>query len=505
MLETLIAQGQRAAQEGRLEDACALWRQALGLQPDNIGVRAALSDLLFRRGDPAGAAAELERQARRLAKNLTGVREPYAYRMLGGVLLGQGSAQEALALYAEARAHLPQDLDLESAELFALTCSEVPDEALFARHATFGARLEQAHPARFQFAGARDPERPLRVGYVSGDFAYHVITLFTLPVLEHHELEVFCYSTSGRSDDYTRQVAAAADHWRPAAALSDTQLADAIHADGIDILVDLGGHSGLPQLRVFAQRPAPVQATWIGYLGTTGMSRMDYRITDATADPPGLTERLHTETLARLPHSQWCYRPFTQKEVGGKSGSSVTFGSFNQAFKLTSATRRLWAALLARMPEARLVVLGIPPGAQEDLRRELGAGERVHVLPYVSLEDYFRWLQQVDIALDTLPYSGGTTTCDALWMGVPVLTLPGTRSASRSAASILTTAGLTEWIASSPEDYVDRAARLSREKISRNSIREKMRASPLMDEAGFTRDLEKAYRQMWRRYCSQGT
>jgi predicted O-linked N-acetylglucosamine transferase (SPINDLY family) len=299
--------------------------------------------------------------------------------------------------------------------------------------------------------------------------------------------------------------------------MSDTQLADAIHADGIDILVDLAGHSGEPQLRVFAQKPAPLQATWLGYLNTTGMTRMDYRISDAHADPVGLTDGRHTEKLARLPHSQWCYRPFMSGAAAAVAPclrhGYVTFGSFNQVLKLSQASRRLWAEILSRVPGARLVVLGIPPGQAHDaLLRDLGASgvaaERMRLVPYVSLQDYFGWYNEVDIALDTMPYSGGTTTLDALWMGVPLLTAPGERPASRSAASILTTAGMTEWIVSSAEQYVQRAVQFSQDRTLlgnlRATLRARLQASPLMDEAGFTRDLESLYRQMWRTYCTQG-
>jgi predicted O-linked N-acetylglucosamine transferase (SPINDLY family) len=333
------------------------------------------------------------------------------------------------------------------------------------------------------------------------------------PVLERHDrraFEVFCYSSAERVDQYTRQLAQASDVWRPCAGMSDTQLADAIHADGIDILVDLAGHSGEPQLRVFAQKPAPVQATWLGYLNTTGLTRIDYRISDAHADPLGLTEARHTEKLVRLPHSQWCYRPFTSAAATALPpcvrNGYVTFGSFNQVLKVSQASRRLWAELLRKVPGARLIVLGVPPGrAHDDLRKDIPEAK---VVPYVSLQDYFAWYNQVDIALDTMPYSGGTTTCDALWMGVPVLTTPGERPSSRSAASVLTTAGMGEWIASSAEDYLERAAEFAgdtqRLANLRATLRARLQASPLMDEVGFTRDLETLYRQGWRAYCTQG-
>jgi protein O-GlcNAc transferase len=530
---------------GRVDEAASALRRALAVDPQNLDARTMLFHVLEAKGDPAGAALELEGVLRqrpdwaealfnygcvlsklmRAAEAESAFRRTIAvdpgfiraYRMLGGVLLAQCRIDEALELYRRS----PRDPDVVSAELFALNAAlSGSEDELFARHAEFGRRLEQTYPARFAYPGARDPERRLRIGYVSGDFSYHVVALFMLPVLERRDraaMEVFCYSTSERVDEYTRQLMAHADGWRPCAGLADRQLADAIHADRIDVLVDLSGHSGEPQLRVFAQKPAPVQATWLGYLNTTGMTRVDYRISDAHADPPGLTQARHTEKLARLPHSQWCYRPFMSAATAASppcvSNDFFTFGSFNQAVKLSPASRALWAQILSRVPRSRLVVLGVPAGpAQERLAADFAAAgidaARIRLVPYVSLQDYFGWYNQVDIALDTTPYSGGTTTCDALWMGVPVLTAPGERPGSRSAASILTTAGMSDWIASGAEDYVSRAVDFARNRQMLSSLRVTLRArlqaSPLMDEERFTRDLENLYRQMWRTYCNQG-
>jgi protein O-GlcNAc transferase len=330
-----------------------------------------------------------------------------------------------------------------------------------------------------------------------------------LPVLERHDraaFEVYAYATNNRPDAFTARLAAAADHWRDAAALSDQDLAQAIAQDRIDVLVDLAGHSGICRLGVFARQPARVQAAWLGYLNTTGLKRMRYRISDRHADPPGSAERLHTEALVRLPHSQWCYRPFFEVELAARPPCArhghLTFGSFAQAAKLSSGTRRLWARILGALPDARLLVVGVAPGrAQQDLLGDFAAAGiaagRISLVPFVPVEDYYRCFAEVDIALDPLPYSGATTTCDALWMGVPVLTMAGTRPASRSAASILTTVGLSDWIAASPDEYLQKAVQAKDLTALRSTLRERMRASPLMDEARFTRDLEEAYRRMW--------
>lgn len=532
---------------GEMRQAEPHLRAALAHRPDFIEARAVLFQVLDARGDLAGAAAELEvvlqlrpewadalynygcvlKKLMRLTDAENAFRRALAadpghfraYRMLGSVLLGQCRTDEALALYRAARERCPDDFDLESAELFALNSSEqVAEEELFARHAAFGSRIERAYPPRFQpFRNVKDPERRLRIGYVSGDFRYHVVTLFTLPLVERHDrsaVEVYCYSTGGKVDEYTRQLSARADVWREVSSLSVSGLADAINRDSIDILVDLGGHSGIPQLAVFAQQPAPVQATWLGYLNTTGMTRIHYRISDRHADPPGLTEQYHTETLVRLPHSQWCYRPFLSVACAETPpcmrNGYVTFGSFNQALKISRAARRQWAEILRQLPSSRLMILGVADGRTRDelLADIAGAGReraRITILPYVSLQDYYNWLNAVDIALDTVPYSGGTTSCDALWMGVPVVTAPGTRPSSRSTASILSTAGLREWIASGPEDYVRLAVECSRDEARlaalRKSLRDRLRQSPLMDEQRFVQDVEEAYRRMWRDWC----
>jgi predicted O-linked N-acetylglucosamine transferase (SPINDLY family) len=304
----------------------------------------------------------------------------------------------------------------------------------------------------------------------------------------------------------TRALAAQADGWRDAAALSDEALADAIRADGIDLLVDLSGHSGASRLAVFARQPAPVQVAWLGYLHTTGLSRIQYRISDRHADPEG-AERLHTERLIRLAHSQWCYRPLVHADAPGAPPESrnghLTFGSLNQAAKLSPAIRALWIEILHRLPQARLVLLGVAEGrARETLVAEFRAAgvdpARLSLAPHLPVADYFRRIDAIDVALDTAPYSGGTTTCDTLWMGVPVVTLAGERSAGRSAASILRTLGLDEWVARTPQEYVDVALRAAREPARlaalRAGLRQRLQRSSLTDEARFVRDMEAAYR-----------
>ena len=536
----LQAQGEHAA-------AAAQLKTALPQRPEDFVARATLFHLLEAQGDLAEAAAQLEQVLRdkpdwtealynygrtlmrleRDAEAEAALRRvlaldpgfALAYRMLGNLLHRQGRVDEMLALCGAGRRHLPQSFELESFELLLLNFTDgISEKALYERHRAFGERLERSVPP-FTPARERGSPRRLRVGYVSGDFNYHPVGLFVLPVLERHDrerFEVFCYATGTKADPFTRRLSAHADTWRDVAALSETQLAETVHRDRIDILIDLAGHSGVSRLGVFARQPAPVQAAWLGYLNTTGLSRIRYRITDGYCDPPGAADRLHTETLVRLPQSQWCYRPFVSVEHARtpplESAGHVTFGSFNQTAKLSRTTRLRWAQILRQLPDARLVVVGVAPGraAADSLRHDLTeagvSAAQITLVPFVPVQDYLRWYDAVDIALDAMPYSGGTTTCDALWMGVPVLTAPGLRPVSRSAASILTSIGLGDWIAADAEDYVRRAVRFAgdagRLAELRRTLRERLRASSLMDETRFTGDLEQAYLQMWREWCA---
>jgi len=540
--EARVVRGYALQALGRTAEAANDLRAALRARPDDLHARATLFHILEQNGDLAAAALELEailavrpdwtdalfnyattlmalkrdddaeRALRRVLESDPGF--AMAYRMLGSLLHRQGRIDEVIALCGRGRRALPENLEIESFELFALNFSDrISDDALFERHAAFGRRLEGASPARFPFPAGRNAKRPLRIGYVSADLSYHPVGLFLLPVLEHHDrsrFQAYCYATGPQVDDFTRRLRGAAHAWREAHALSDSQLADAIRADEIDILIDLAGHSGVCRLGAFAQKPAPVQAAWLGYLNTTGLTRIDYRITDGYCDPAGLTERRHTETLVRIPGSQWCYRPFIDLEPASQApierNGYVTFGSFTQPAKLSPAALRIWARVLEALPSSRLLVAGIAPGASADrLRGRLAdAGiitSRVEFAPFLPVAEYLRLFDRVDIGLDPLPYSGGTSTCDALWMGVPVITLPGERSASRSAASILATVGLDEWIARDADDYVERARRFSGDPpligALRRSLRGRLRTSALTDEAGFTRQLEQAFELMW--------
>lgn len=513
----LAAQFDLCQRQGDTEGAIRALERALELQPGWVAARSNLGVLLLQQGRTNAAEAAFREVI---------TRDPcseLAYRMLGSILHRQARIDELLQVLGTGRRALPDSFELESLELFALNFAESSTaKELFERHRAFGERLERAVPARKPpFAVSGDPDRTLRVGFVSGDFKCHPVTLFVLPLLERFEparVTTVCYSVGTSEDEFTRRIAASAGAWRAVGALSEEELAATIAQDAIDILVDLSGHSGSSRLGVFARWPAPVQATWLGYLNTTGLTRIGYRITDPVCDPPGLTDALHTEHLVRLPHSQWCYRPFMPVTPASAPPCArngfVTFGSFNQVAKFSESTLALWARILRQLPGSRLRIAGLPPGTACDrilrvlAQHGIPAG-RISASPHVPVVDYYAAYGEVDVALDTTPYSGGTTTCDSLWMGVPVITLPGKRPASRSAASILTTIGLGGWIASSPDDYVERAAGLARrtEELQdlRLSLRPRMLASPLMDEVRFARNLESVLRELWRMGCATGS
>jgi predicted O-linked N-acetylglucosamine transferase (SPINDLY family) len=350
----------------------------------------------------------------------------------------------------------------------------------------------------------------LRVGFLSPDFRRHPVGDFTDQLFEHYDrsqIEVICYHDSVVDDDVSERLAAHVSRWVKTSGLSDDELVARIAGDELDVLIDLAGHTGL-RLRLLARRLAPVQATWLGYPATTGLSAIDYRVTDARADPPG-HEALNSERLARLPHSYFCYRPRDITPLSAplpalaRSGE-VTFGSFNIVPKISATTLELWAKVLRAVPRSRLFLKATGfayTSVRDRLRAELGArgidAGRIEFRGWVTaghLEAY----NEVDIALDTSPFNGATTTCEALWMGVPVVTVAGDRSPGRMGVSILTAAGCPDWIAADGDGFVAIAQRLAGDlgtlQTIRGSLRAKLSKSPLMDGKAFARDFEQVLR-----------
>ena len=436
----------------------------------------------------------------------------------GSALHNLGRIEEAIEAFRRALLLQPDDSDVHSRLLFTLLHShEVTPQQVFAEHREWARR----HAARYfsrsnPLANSLEPERRLRVGYVSGDFRHHSVAQFFEPVLARHE--IFCYYNLSRNDATTERLRRSAECWRDIASMSDEEVAALVRADEIDVLVDLSGHTKSNRLLVFARKPAPVQATWLGYLNTTGLDAIDYRITDPQASPEGLLDELHSERLLRLPDCQWCYQaPLDCPEVTGPPSTRagmVTFGAFSSLAKIGPRVIALWCRLLERLPDARLLIVGLSLDSirEEYLSRFAGHGiaaERVSLGDFQSFRDYLALHRAVDVMLDTFPYAGGTTTCHSLWMGVPVVSLVGDSAPARSGVSLLRAIGLDELVAETPQRYLDIAADLAGnpERLStlRTGMRARMSASPLMDIAPFTRHLEQAYRSMWRRWCEDAT
>ncbi|MBV8165303.1 MAG: hypothetical protein JO021_00830, partial [Alphaproteobacteria bacterium] len=429
-----------------------------------------------------------------------------------------------LGLIAEGVAHAEQAAALEpspgytSAALFAQSYrSDLSPEALFERHLDWQRHVEAPTPPRRLAPRARDADRRLRVGFVSADLYGHPVGRFLLPLLDHLDRAAFettCYPSNRRSDPVTAQLMARADHWRPLGSTA-ADAAAMIADDGIDILVDLGGHTSGDVLEIFAHRPAPLQVTWLGYPNTTGMTRIDYRLTDAVADPPGAADALSSERLIRLPAGFHCFiPPAAAPEVGplpaGRDGP-ITFGSLNALAKLSDATLAAWARVLEATPGSRLMIRrsGLAAATARDALTARCAAQGIDgtrlLLVAGGAGGSFEAYRDIDIALDCFPYNGTTTTCDALWMGVPVVTWAGDRHAARVGASLLHRVGLDALVGQSTDDFVAIAARLAGDRAAlsalRATLRGRMAASPLCDGPGFARAVGGAFRRIWQERC----
>lgn len=511
MAEASVVLAEVLESTGRIADAEAALKRALGMRPGFVGAALNLG-LLYLHHDRIDEAESMFLEASRVDPSLAAIEAA-----LGTLYLRTGRVVEARRALRQALERDPTLQGAQSPLLFSLNLSTEFDVAtIFREHACVGEAMVRAAKAQFtSWPNRPDPDRRLKIGYVSGDFRKHPIGLFLRPVLERHDRarhEVHCYSNHAAVDEVTRVLQQLVEHWHVIAAKSGPVVADQIRRDAIDILVDLSGHTDQNRLDVFALHPAPIQCTWLGYLNTTGLATMDYRICDRHTDPEGATEHLHTERLHRLPHSQWCYAPYYDVPLvpQRERANGVVFGSFNQYAKISDVCLDLWCRILVQAPEARLVVLGVPGGNTQAAFRQRLAGrnvdpDRVEVRDRIGILEYFAAIGSVDIALDTFPYNGATTTLDTLWMGVPLVALCGDRGIARGGASILQSMDLPELIARGPAEYVELNVRLARDRGSRDRLRATLRnrlaTSPLMDGPTFVADLESAYRQMWRAWC----
>jgi protein O-GlcNAc transferase len=500
------------ARQQRLDEADLYFREALQLKPDFAEAHFNLGNLkqVQSKNDEA---ITCYRQALAIRPNW-----PTALHCLGEVFLRQGRLDQALASFQEAMQPQPDSAKLHSKALFCLSHdSQLDPDALFAEHRRFGQLREPASPSPTH-ANNRDPERRLRIGYVSPDLhQYGAMPRYLEPVFANHNaqvVELFCYTDVQNPDSVTARLQSLVKGWRSTWNLTDAQLDEQIRSDGIDILVDLSGHGLINRLCVFASKPAPVQVTWLGYLNTTGLTTMDYRLTDDVLDPPGQPVR-DTEELIRLPCGMCCFCPPADAPpvapLPALLNGYLTFGSLHRLIKLNDEVLDLWSKVLHAMPDSRLLMFHdtLLGTAQDRIRKHLVergiASDRLDLRHGTCSPGYLGIYNEIDVSLDVFPWSGGVTTCESLWMGVPVLTLSGVRPASRNTAAILARVGLAEWTSKSPEEFVALGVRLPTNLGGlaelRTGLRDRMSAT-LCDAKGFTQALEVAYRRMWKRWCA---
>jgi predicted O-linked N-acetylglucosamine transferase (SPINDLY family) len=513
-VRALLEEGATHARAERNAEAERAFLEVLRREPHNPDALNLLGLLAYRRTHYDTAAAYFREAVQ------SGGDIPEFHANLGTALEGIGSLREAEQSYRRAIALAPGELRYRLMLLFLLgRDAATSPAALLAEHRRFAEALVDPGPtAAFPAARFTDPERRLRVGYVSGDFRLHAMAFFLEPLLAARDraaFEVYCYQTLPEADERTERFRASADHWREVSGLADEALAARIRADEIDVLVDLAGLTTGNRVRVLARRPAPVQVSYLGYLATTGVPAIDYRITDAFADPPAVSDAWYSEQLVRLPQSFWCFAPpdrMPEPLARVKADAApIVFGSFNRLTKVQPELLRLWGRLLMQVPEAELWVLDVPSDdAHERVVAEITAAgvapTRIKTWGRLPPEAYWYRIRRADVALDTFPYNGGATTCECLWLGVPVVTKAGAMGFARSGASILGNIGLSELVADSEDDYVEIAARLASDRARlralQGGLRARMLASPLLDAPGFMRDLEQAYRALWRRACA---
>ena len=536
--------------QDRHEEAASCFRQAIRIQPDyseaycNLG---SVLDSLHRMDEAVSCYREAIRH------------EPGRMELrynLGQALKSQGKLDEAVGCFRAALQVQPGNFDIHFSLATTLVDQAKLDEAIDCyklmverglSRPTVASNLLLAlnyHPAtdtQSVFAAHKDweelygrsatvysswpntpfPDRPVRVGYVSPDYWDHSVANFIEPILQHHNpqsVETFCYADNKRDDHVTERLKTLPLAWHETSGLGDADLCQMIRNDRIDILVDLAGHTGGNRLPVFSRKPAPIQVSYLGYPNTTGLRAVDYRLTDAWADPPD-QDAFYTERLIRLPKGFLCFRPPDETPALSilpveKSGYA-TFGSFNNMAKINTQVVQRWSEILRALPTSRLILKNKSLRDSATQRRYQNmfaqhgiSQDRIKLIGWLdSKAGHLGLYNEIDIALDTFPYNGTTTTCEAVWSGVPVITLAGDRHAGRVGVSLLNQVGLAEFIAKTPDEYVDIAVRLASNiaKLEelRTGLREQVAESPLCDAKTFTRNLEQTYREMWRGWCAK--
>lgn len=519
----LLALGKRQHRH-RLDAAEASLREAIALDPKSAEAFWALGDFLQSRGR-SSEAEKLLRRALALDP-----RQAHVYVSLGNTLQSRGRTEAMNAAYRKALEldpSLRQVRDsLESIPLLDMLYGDSTSAEIDAAHRAWGEKIAAeyrvAAAAAAPFANSRDPERRLRVACLSPDFRYHAVSFFFQPLLAHHDpaaIDLFCYAEVENPDPVTSYLRQLGGTWRDTTVLADDALRAQLRADGIDIAIDLAGHTAGNRLRALAVKPAPVTATWLGYPATTGLAAIDWRITDACADPPS-QEVFHSERLLRLSDVFLCFGPYMTQipdpaPAPALGCGQVTFGSFNNPQKISWSAAGAWARILEAVPDSRLLLKSlafVEPERRQHFRDLFAAhgieADRIELLlPQPAMPDHLGSYADIDIALDPFPYNGTTTTCEALWMGVPVVALIGDRHSGRVGFDLLSQLGLADLAARDIDAYVAIAVALAGDRPRlqglRSELRNRMRASPLFDAPRFARAFEDGLRVMWREWCGR--
>ncbi len=489
------------------------YKKALLLRPDFPDAMNNLANVLQESGSLDEAIA-LFQKAIAIQPNL-----PQAHYNLGNALQVAGRVDEAIASFDRSLAIQPENAITHSNRIYALHFHPAYDTPAICNELAKWNRLHAMPLAAsiVPYRNTPDPGRRLKIGYVSSDFCEHVVGWNLFPLMTNHDhqrFEIYCYSSAGTPDLMTEKLKANSDVWRDVARAPDEQVAQLVRSDQIDILIDLSLHSAHHRLLLFARKPAPIQMTYLGYCSSTGLTAIDYRLSDPFMDSIEM-EAYYSEKTVRMPRAYWCYQPGIEApEVNvlpALTHGHITFGCLNNFAKIQQPVVMIWAKILAAIPGARLMLhapLGSPRQRILDWFTQTGiAAERVVFVQKQRLPEYFQTYQTMDIALDPFPYGGGITSCDGLWMGVPPVTLVGSTAVGRGGKSILENLGLGDLTAETPEQYVQAAVNLASDlnKLAnlRACLRDKMRASALMDAPGFARDIEQIYRQIWRDWCGK--
>jgi predicted O-linked N-acetylglucosamine transferase (SPINDLY family) len=539
--------GNALRDKGRLNESIIACEQAIALAPNYAGARCNLGNALKDSGQ-LDAAIAAYRSAITLNPNY-----PEALNNLGVALRDKGQHDEAIAVFRQAITSRPAYAEAHNNLGAALKDTGQLDEAIAAYrqaialrptysqahsnliytlhyHPAYDARSiadeqrrwnqQHADPLKkfiHPHANNQDPARRLRIGYVSSDFYIHASAYFLSPLFAHHDrrqVELFCYAQVVRPDAMTIQFQQQADVWRNIVGLSDDQIAAQIRDDQIDILVDLKLHTAENRLLVFARKPAPIQITWLGFPGSTGLTTIDFRLTDPYLDPPGSDESVYSEHTLRLPENFWCYDPMDGRQIPinslpAKQTGAITFGCLNNFCKINDSLISLWSQILRQIENARLLLLA-PEGNHRSrtldrFRQEKIDPARIEFVANQPRHEYLQTYHRIDLGLDTFPYNGHTTTLDSLWMGVPVITLVGSTPVSRAGWSQLSNVALGELAAQTPGQFVKIAADLAKDlprlQHLRSMLRQRMEQSPLMNAPAFAKNIEATYRRLWQTHC----